>query len=214
MILCRKRKFIVLGIPKTGSTSIMNHLLKEIPDEIDICTGRDSLNEREMKDVFETTFSNHPKIHPVLGPHPTLKEFIYYKFLNENELSDMNVYAVMREPVDRFISIAHFLIARENQISISNMSNNLVVEKCLKYFGKSSFLAPQSNWILFNKKPINKILKYPNFSQMFQEIGVDDNLNFRHLSHFRTDKSIDLDSSLRKEILDIYRIDAMLWNSL
>lgn len=213
MILCRKRKFIILGIPKTGSTSIMHHLLKEIPDEIDVCSGRLSTHKKEI-DGFETIFANAPKIHPVLGAHPTLKDFVYHKYISEKELQHMNVYAFMREPVDRFISIAHFLSARENRSNKSNFSNDEVVENCVKRFGKFPFLAPQSNWILHNKKQINRLFIYPNFSKMFEEIGVPDNLPFQDLSGFRPDKSINLSQELVDVVRDIYRIDVRLWDNL
>ncbi len=183
----------------------MQHILDQIPNEIDICAGRFSLNDLDTK---------YPKIHPVLSAHPTLQDFIYYKYLDVSELQYMTVYGVIRDPVDRFLSITHFMEARQNQTQNSGMSHDEVVEKYIKLFGKVPFLAPQSNWLLYNKTPINRILKYPNFNQLFDEIGISSNLTYQHYNQFREDKSVSLDSRLRNQILDIYRIDVRLMNSL
>jgi hypothetical protein len=92
MIVSKKRGFIFLRVSKTASTSLSSFIRQTMPNEIDIHTGWGVPLES----------AERTRLH-----HISLQEAVDEKYLTEDEIASMRVYAVARDPVDRFISFAN-----------------------------------------------------------------------------------------------------------
>lgn len=232
MILCKKRNFAFLRIPKTASTSICAHLISHIPkSEIDEFWGVDFLTfgnfGYKYLNYFDDTGSPviywHEKISK-LNPHCTRSDLLNANLIEDS--SPINFYAVIRDPVDRFLSITNMFIEKEQRTIKENInfevayylkkveSNNL--KKRLFWFFPQSFgeeilFAPQISWI---DQKIN-LLVYPKFETFFDKINVSK--DFMHA--FRVNKLSqiqreNLDKSLIQDIQRVYKKDVELWNSV
>lgn len=238
MILSKSRKFLFLRVPKTASTSLQRQILESLPyDEIDAHTSieflshiagpQDSLPEDSYALRFKPDNladnlrrSNH---------HATLYDIVGSKLLNYSELNEYNIYGVMRDPIDRFVSVAQHYFKAAGKHFDPPLSNALAVSSLLSLMErridvdtiprndvlKSLYVGlPQVRWLRYNGRRINKIFKYSDISKLLQEVTGESEVKYKHRSHFRLHKQIVMPAELEQEIRKKYPEDFALWESL
>ena len=212
MIYSQSRNFLFLRVPKTASTSINFQILDSIPRcEI---TAQTSINvDGRMIHSIGAVRTMHPNY------HPNLNELIEMKLIHEETLVHLNVYGVIRDPIDRIISCAqHFYNRFRKKDEI--VSNDVAVQKLL--FDKQLITAPekfildkpQSHWLIHNNQLINKIYRYDQINNLIQDICGINSINYNLRSQYRKQKTIDLSSELQQECRARFQQDFDLWESL
>lgn len=158
--------------------------------------------------------------------HPNLDILLRGNIISEQEIDNLNVYGVIRNPIDRTISAAKMLHLKwfhllYNGAAYPNISNSEAVKYMFDAIdkkdprAKDAILAkPQTNWLIHNGRRINKIFKYENILDLVEELTGKREIKSNYHSDVRQDKSIDLPYELQQEILQRYAEDAALWESL
>jgi hypothetical protein len=222
MILCRKRNFLFLRVPKTASTSVSHHLIKFIPkDEIDEFWGTDFLLPEDgykfERDPEKQTISWHEKKSKVF-PHATKKEIINAGILSEEDLRNLNFFAVIRHPIEKFLSAVNMLLVEQNKGTFRENINDEIEFYLDKINNKtlteyeSTFLKPQSNWVDDGVQ----LIKFPHFSDFFRSINVPHEMPTSRRIGQRNNHSqfSNMGSSLFYRVKEIYQEDFEIWKSL
>ena len=196
MIVSKKRGFIFLRVSKTASTSLSSFIRQTIPNEIDIHTGWGVPLES----------AERTRLH-----HISLQEAVDEKYLTEDEIASMRVYAVARDPVDRFISFANTIQPHDK---FPNMHNDDKVRFLLDHFAGGLRFDSQVKWFYHNDKIISHPMLYPDFSLFLRnELGADE-LPLWENSHQRAVKKVDINNYLQSRIRDLFPEDQALWEFL
>lgn len=201
MIVGHKDKIVFLRVPKTASTSISDFLVQNFEfGENDIhtpvlYTKRTGLN-CNIEDV-----------------HLNLEGIIKNNLITEKQISEYQIFGLIREPVDRFISIAHHTLIQSSLASNKKLNNNEAVEIVLKNLNiKEGVFKPQTFWLIFKEIEINNIILYQNINDLIKSIlGREEKLNLHYRSESRQDKTSVLAQDLVKEINSIYKKDKDLY---
>ena len=137
-MILKEKKIIFIHIPKTGGNSI-SHLLKNYSDE-------KFIKHRPYSDL-QNTFEIRSEI--TKDKHQTLED--YYNILG-NKLYDFQIFTVVREPLDRILSLYYKLDL--------NLDTNFLVRKInhftFKYFNSFYFGAKYYKY----KKPTFELKKF------------------------------------------------------
>ena len=107
MFINYTKKKIYLAVPKTGTTSIQTYLIENLNNEENISHTQvpykgNILPRRNMPKGRE----GDNKLSD-LDPHLTLQNGIDSGLFTKDELEDFSIYAIIRDPVDRFLSFAY-----------------------------------------------------------------------------------------------------------
>jgi hypothetical protein len=196
MIVSKKRGFIFLRVSKTASTSLSSFILQTIPEDIDTHTG--------LGVPLES--AERTRLH-----HISLQEAVDEKYLTEDEIAPMRVYAVARDPVDRFISFANTVRPHDK---FPRMHNEDKVRFLLDGFSEGLRVDLQIKWFYHHGKMISHPMIYPDFSLFLRnELGAAE-LPLWENSHQRIVKKIDINNYLQSRIRDLFPEDQALWESL
>jgi len=203
MFISKERNFIYLRVPKTGSTSMMNYLIDNL--------GSNEGTIHTLMNIFQWEGKNLPVEKEKLWPHSNITEILEHRIIDNHFLEKTNIYACLRNPVERFLSCCYHFEKLENDV-------NKLVEKGLKLYTESNFpiFWPQSNWCFFNNKPVNKIFLYKDFDKAAQEMtGLKGIVNYQHRDDSEQINNITtLDFNLVQEIEKLYIDDVILYKSL
>jgi len=232
MILCKKRNFVFLRIPKTASTSICAHLISHIPkNEIDEFWGNDFLLETNCNYTYSNYFDKHgsPVIYDHekmtrLNPHCNKKDMS--KILSKEEMKTLNFFVVIRNPVDRFLSVVNMFIVKDKEVFKKNINSEIefylkkVETDNLKtkplWFdhnsvGEKIFFSPQINWIDEN----TNVLAYPHFEKFFESVDVPRNIQHQlRVNKLSETQRKNVDVSLIQEIERLFKDDVKMWESV
>lgn len=226
MILSKSKKFLFIRVPKTGSTSLYYQILKHVPYcEIDIHTKINFLLSLEDHDRFKTErfreiICDDKIVYPDYNNlHPNINYLLNSEVLDEKSLIDLNVYGIIREPIDRIISCASHIFIKNIQ---EFESNDQLIEQFLIKSDKmvdeedprSVLLRRQSYWLKHNNSPINKIFRYDQINLMAKELCGVENIEYSFRSKIRKDKSSNISKELLQECRKRYSEDFDLWESL
>lgn len=224
MIVCRSKGFIFLRVPKTASTSISKFLLDHLKFDSDI-------------DVHSSLYPYHPSLNCFgivgLNAHPTLETFLRTKQITQKDISNLRVYGVLREPVERTLSLFKFILHKYEEVEIAKCSKNNIIELGLRLLDKNEQrftyvapiknksltddaigpkipLYPQSSWLVHYNEPISNILVYPKFKKFLLEYTGRDDVG-HELKSVELDSAETVSDSLVREIKKIYNEDFTLW---
>jgi hypothetical protein len=150
------------------------------------------------------------------NPHASLEQIVNLGIVDKKFVEQADIYACLRNPVDRFISRAYHIKNFDKHIEVQSLNKNELVEKCLTmYDAKFHMWWPQTTWCLLNKKPVNKLFLYENFDKAaFEMTGVNAPVHYRHRNDCRENDLTPLDNSLIQEIEKLYAEDVALYNSI
>ena len=230
MIFCKSRKFIFLRVPKTASTS----LSLQIQKNLNFQPGDFSTKFTKIPPIgFEFFNVNHEF---KIDEHPTINQPLRLSIITDEELESYSIYGVLREPVERFFSLFCHMIDVHRKtlgLQVENMTKEqiaLFAFECLetakkqktnhylysvKPNGGSFPMRPQSDWLIYNNKPINNIIVYPNFDEFLTKLNGSPEFQFKEKIG---KKPIDSGSPVSKSILEgikyWYAKDFDLWEKL
>lgn len=179
MLVSNEKKFIYLRVPKTGSTSVSVYFYENLPLEKNIIRlgdNSDYLQKTESGRIREGYFSESTIA--TTNIHATLDEIVKLNLLT-HPLTEYDVYAVCRNPVDRFLSFQSMMKKVENVNILENFST-------FKRFMGIFEASPQSSWLTYNNKLVNRVFLYEDINLMVAEIaekyGITNTLNFSDYS--------------------------------
>lgn len=219
MIICRSKGFIFLRVPKTASTSINLHLEKNI-----------SFTEDDLYFESQQGPGKNIKFPECTEQHPNLKFAVDWNVLTESQIQNMRVYGVIRNPIDRTMSLFTNVVGlflKRRGLEIKRFTSNQIAEIAITNMLKSSDpfkfsltdkkyfpLYSQSHWLIHNQKPISDIIVYPNFNNFLKEVvGSDDN-SLEKLVISPPSIKVELRDDLKQEIHKLYKEDFILWEHM
>lgn len=213
MLISNEKKFIYLRVPKTGSTSVSVYFYENLPLEeniIRLVDNSDILRKEESSKIKDGYF-NKSTIITTNGIHTTLDEIIKLNLLTY-PLTAYDIYAVCRNPVDRFLSFQSMMKKVENINILENFS-------VFKYYMSMFEASPQSTWLNYNNRLVNRVFLYEDIDLMVSEIakkyGITDTSNFSNYSFRQYKKSISAVDSRTLEYINIYwQDDFKIYNQL
>lgn len=202
MIISNEKKFIYLRVPKTGSTSVSVFLYENLPLEKNIIRPADNKKylldvdiNKIREDYFSKSATNNTE-----GVHTTLDQIVKLNLLT-HPLTEYDIYAVCRNPLDRFLSFQNMMKNIENVNIVENFS---IFKSYMNMFEAS----PQSTWLIYNNKLVNRVFLYENINLMISEIaqkyGITDSSNFSNYSLRQYEKYTNTISPRVLEYLKIY----------
>jgi len=220
MIISNKHKYIYLRVPRTGSTSVTSYIHDRLNLEDSIIHAgleADSVGTLNVEDLLLPS-KNINNINNVDTQHLTLPQIIAHGMLEHN-WQDYSIYAICRDPVDRFKSFCRQL-HNFYKVEVSSPKKQ---QQFLEYIVYSDIvfdkLYPQSNWLLFNGQRINKIYKYHDIKNMVKSIAgyynidsVDDFSSYSLRSSAVT--LPELPAHTLDRIYKFYDLDFQIYNSL
>jgi len=221
MIFCKSRRFIFLRVPKTASTSLSLQILKNI--ELlpgDFSTGFAGKPPLGFRDVV----SRHPTMPLWKDEHAILPTILRMGIVKEEELESYSIYGVLRNPVDRFISMCVHVLGDFYKMDIARMEKDQIAIVGLDLLKKLKepymFTVPgvalqfpmhsQSNWLLLNDKPINNIVLYPQFDELLVPLTHSSKLEHKEKIGIKPIPS-EVSSLIVRRIRDWYPQDFELW---
>ena len=169
MIISNEKKFIYLRVPKTGSTSASVFFFNELPLEKSIIRSSDksTLIREENSNIIPSNYFNGT--YDFLGGvHATLQEVEKSKLL-QYPLNEYDVYAVCRNPIDRFLSFCSMFKKTDNVDIVSNFTT-------FKQYMSMFECSPQALWLMHNNTLLNKVFLYENLNALIAEISEKYNI--------------------------------------
>ena len=220
MIIIPSKKFIYLGVPKTGSTSVSQYLNDKFINIKDLICAP----------VGHTNFKRPGMIDNLGLIHASIKDIIEENIININSIDDYKIFATIRNPVDRFISHSYFSkhTARKD---LGDDINNIVcyflekLEKDLENVKKgnprySITSYPQIRWLIYNNQPISNIYSYEHLDRLTKEalvytgVGSGDTNTYRYRMDTTRNRTVSLDSELQNQIIKYYYDDYVMYNEI
>ena len=226
MIFCKSRGFIYLRVPKTASTSLSLQILDKIqlqPGDFSTRFGAPSVGW--VKPIFNGVVSRVPTPKFQIDEHAWLQVAVYrYNLLKEEDIEKYSVYGFLREPTDRFFSMfTHFFdisgqdVSKMTKEQIALKGLQILKEAKVPYqFVKNTAdntvfpFYKQCEWLLFNGKPINNIILYPNFDEFLTKVTGSAEFKFREKIGKKPMHS-EVSQSILDEIREWYADDFELW---
>lgn len=147
------------------------------------------------EDYFSKSATNNTE-----GVHTTLDQIVKLNLLT-HPLTEYDIYAVCRNPLDRFLSFQNMIKNIENVNVVENFS-------IFKSYMNMYETRPQSTWLIYNNKLVNRVFLYENINLMISEIaqkyGITDTSNFSNYSLRQYEKYTNTISPRVLEYLKIY----------
>ena len=211
MIIIPCKKFVFLRVPRTASTSLSHFI------------GQNVSHFEDMKHtpVYYADYYTDKSISlgDVNSVHDNLDQIVHKGLLTFDEAINFRVFAVMRDPVQRFISTSCLL--NNNKEADINQIVELQLEQLADPLKKKNGnFRPQTHWIKFNNKQISDIFCYENLNSIIKEmwsylnIQESSELIYKHRVNERKDKISVLDSFLANKIKSMYNDDVEIHQKL
>jgi len=214
MFINYSKKYIYLRVPKTGSTSFQHQLIEDYDKSDEV-----SYTQIIYCDVMgKNWFHSQPFAY---NPHLTLPEL---KILGI-KVDNYNVYASLRNPIDRFLSRAYhmdyYVDGDKERLKKPqpNINKNKLVEKYLNYLSNNPgeltynhMWRPQSSWLIYKENEINKIFLHEDISEMMSELTGNGVMRYTYRTEPREDKTWSgVDDNLIEGIRNYYDEDFRLY---
>ncbi len=169
MIISNEKKFIYLRVPKTGSTSVAVYMYENLPLERSILRTADRLEYLDVSNYnIRPGYFDVQSLQLPQNTHSTIQHAITAGLL-KYDISEYDVYGVLRNPVDRFISFWSMTKAIEGFDIVSSYD---VFKEFMKGFANKS----QLNWLKYNGKLINKLFLYEDIGNLITDISAKYNV--------------------------------------
>ena len=105
MVICKSQRFIFLRVPKNASTSLATFFIRGYCDQNDTYTrvADSGINGNKISEDLRNKYRKHFRI-----IHLTLNEIIQNKIVDEKFARSCKMIGVLREPLDRQLSLYFF----------------------------------------------------------------------------------------------------------
>lgn len=106
MVICESYNFVFLRIPKNASSTMCKYFIENYCKTSDRYT---MVNEAKIPNTnipHEVVMNNKKDYHYI---HMTLQELVDYKLVSRGRLKEMRVIGILRDPIERQISLHYFL---------------------------------------------------------------------------------------------------------
>ena len=194
MFINYTKEFVFLAIPKNASTSIQASLI-ERANRQDILAYTKIPYEKAFSESY-----NVPEYEIIT--HWNLNDALLNKVLSTEQIEKFNIFGVIRNPVERFISLTHMRFPdKDINDSVREYLRIQHDDTLFKRLGK-----PQLNWLKHNNKIINNIILYDNLNKKISNLP-------RHRS-YNSNKIESLSQCLKREIINMYEEDYELYKHL
>jgi hypothetical protein len=203
MIVSNSGKFIYLRVPRTGSTSLSNFLIENLP----LSKDADFHTPVPYNRIAGLNFSAAEHV------HATLDDILGFGIL-QYPLEEYSVFGIVRDPVDRLLSSAWHAC---QQHGVEASTNDQAVGYAWQVMNPMApIFRPQTAWLVHEGRPINRIFAYEQLDRLAQELvgSGQAQVTFRHRSESRGRRNTDLDTTLASRIRDLYRDDQDLYESV
>ena len=192
-----------MRVPKTGSTSTTHNLLENL----------DSIEDLQCSQPENFITVDPIKINVNLPVHGKIFNLIKTGLLKEENVGNLKTFSVIRDPVDRLISVAWDSVPAD---IAEKYTTDYIVEY---YFENYSHDEPQVEFLKYNGQLLSNIYAYENLDVMMKDIANYLNINYnpikyRHRSERRKNKLINLKSTLVDKIYQIYENDLILYRAV
>jgi len=156
---------------------------------------------------------NLPKGHEWINPHSSIEQIVKAGIVDKNFVEQANIYACLREPVDRFISRAYHIKNFDRHHRAQKLNKNQLIELALTmYDPKFHMWWPQTTWCMLDGKPVNKLFLHEDFDKAASEMtGIDAPVNYHHRDDCHEDDAAELNQNLVQEIEKLYAEDVALY---
>jgi hypothetical protein len=161
MLISHSQKKIFISIPKTGSTSIMFAL--------------NPLSIHFNPDIYHASYKEICKFNNKLIFNPDLI-FNNNKYIENFYISNYKVYAVVRDPLLRLISVYADSKKDKNHVTLKSISKKKTVNHFLEYYLKNNFFSlprhlwPQSYFVNGVDKKKLYLYKFDNLNTCFVDL--------------------------------------------
>ena len=203
MIYIPSKSFLYLRVPKTGSTSTTHYLHENLRHIEDLqCSQPDDFIIVDQK-----------KINSGLPVHGKIADLVKLGLIKENSINSLRAFSVIRDPVDRIISVACDSVP-------ASVADNYPVEYIVEYYLENySHDEPQIEFLMYKGQLISDIYAYENLSVMMKDIASYLNISYnpmtyRHRSERRKDKTGILKQQLINKIHQMYENDLLLYQAV
>jgi hypothetical protein len=228
MILSKYYGFGYVRVPKTGSTSFIKHLINNIQiSKLDFVVYA----EKEIYNTMEFVPRLINKVNNF--QHPELDTLIDQGKISLEELSKLELFGVVRNPVDRFFSsmfygVGHLEYAKDDlNLNIDNTFYKEDINYITKFVienvnWNTLYFLPQIYWLTYKNKYIDNIFTYDNLYLMVKEIfkicniNTDPNIPYKIRSETRPKEFSlsQIDKRIVDQIKEIYYDDVIIYEQL
>ena len=220
MFINHTKKYIFLGVCKTGSTSIQSTLIENKGDD----------------EVAHTLVFTKEKLYESLGipeyykykNHLTLPEALSCNLLTPEQVQEYRIFGVLRDPIDRFISTAYYFLSMIHNEGSDYDQNKAVMTWFKKRYKEHETINIPDNrrqskyqvdWLLFDGKPINNIVLYEDVHDIIYKITGKNIELPNHLGDYRKQRNTQmiyeyLKQDIIKEFKDDYDLYMKIKNNL
>jgi hypothetical protein len=222
MIINHTKKYVYVRVPKTGSTSFETQLIEDTSNDDVVHTNVPFCKIQSKNWDISSQQENFQ--FTVNKSHLTYSQILQ---LINFDISTYEIYGVLRNPVDRFLSQAYhneYAQHDDDKFTIRpaniTLTNNQLVEKWLPFVTNNfdvntHIFKPQTDWLLHDNQPINNIFLYEDLSLLMQKLTGDSVLRYNYRNQARENKNYDdLDQGLKQELIQLYQADHDLYTSL
>jgi hypothetical protein len=162
MYISHKYKICFVRIPKTACSSITEYLIRNIPDHEAVHSGVDDV-------AMKSTLGKNPIRRPIMANkyvHYTLQDIVKDGFIKENQLKDYTIFGVIRDPVDRQMSMYYFRKKwdRKTKPSLQDYKN-ITINNCAMKINPDATGKIQTDFLTYKGQPYGKFLLFDNIEE-------------------------------------------------
>jgi len=218
MYISHKYKVCFVRIPKTACSSITHYLIKNIDDRQAIHSGVDDVK-------IKSTLGKNPIRKPIMANkyvHYTLEDIVNDKFLTPEQLHTYKIFGVIRDPIDRQMSMYYFRkkwdrktkpsLEDYKQLTINNVAMKINPEATGKL---------QTDYLKYKGRQYGTFLLYDNLERNLTQFMTNHGLYAefplpKHKSGNRVAKGneIQFDDEVIQSLNEHYSEDFKVYNML
>ena len=219
MYISHKYKFVFLRTPKTASSSLSDFFVKNIDDPNAIYTPVDD-TRNPGKNLPRDIFTKYDKFS---WAHLQLQDVVDYGLLDKGELKNYKKIAVIRNPVDRQLSL-YYHFKNKNELGCKRHEPASLLEYRSVtqngHFQEVNGAKKQADFLKYDNKIIGTYILYENLQEFLKQFMNDIGLIIKyplpnHKSHARP-KVDDFKFELEdvKKIKEYFKEDFELYEKL
>jgi len=206
MIAVFSKKFCFFKIPGNASGSITEFFMDNLVTLGDQVNCSYPLNRSKFDGLNYIISLDTKEVYATPTDLPPLR------IASEETMSDLNGFAIVRDPVDRFICMMYKVNRKHLAKGIDYMIED--------FLDSDRYVQSQTKFLKYQDKLLSNVYSYPNIQMMLDDaldflgIGAGPKLNYTYNSKFRPNKSINIKQSLKDNISELYKEDLEIYQQI